>query len=43
MRLLKQVQRKQFVVLETRYDPGVRLFLNWCLRVTCFMYLVENL
>ena len=48
MRLLEQVQREQFIVLKTRYDPRVgkltpRLFLNWHLRVTCFTYLVENL
>ena len=47
MRLLEQVQREQFIILKTRYDPGVRKptpdFLNWRLRVTCFTYLVENL
>ena len=47
MRVLEQVQREQFITLKTRYDPGVssepRLFLNWRLRVTGFMYLVENL
>ena len=24
MRLLEQVQREQFIILKTRYDPGVR-------------------
>ena len=47
MRLLEQVQKVQFIILKTRYDPGVgsnpRLFLNWRLRVTFFTYLVENL
>ena len=48
MRLLEQVQREQFIILKTRYDPGVgktdlRLFPNWHLRVTYFMYLEENL
>ena len=23
MRLLKQIQREQFIILKTRYDPGV--------------------
>ena len=46
MRLLEQVQREQFIILKTRYDPGVGkptpdCFPNW--RVTCFTYLVENL
>ena len=25
MRLLEQIQREQFIILKTRYDPGVRL------------------
>ena len=24
MRLLEQVQKEQFIILKTRYDPGVR-------------------
>ena len=48
MKLLEQVQREQFIILKTRYDPGgwktdPRLFPNWRLRDTCFMYLEENL
>ena len=39
---MERVQTEQFIVLKTRYDPGVGLFLNWCLRVTCFTYLVEK-
>ena len=47
MRLLEQMQREQFIVLKTRYDPGVRKPTPDCfptgLSVTCFMYLEENL
>ena len=48
MRLLEQVQREQFIILKTRYDPGVGKLTPGCFstgvsesHVLC--YLVENL
>ena len=48
MRLLEQVQREQFIILKTRYDPGVRKLTPDCFSTGIseshvLRYVVENL